>query len=454
MSHPAVAFRALGPLEVEVDGRVVELGPARQRAVLGVLVAHAPDAVTVSRLVDELWPEGGPTQPLRNLQVYVSALRSALGAGSPRLFTVGRAYRLDIGDGELDVDVFADAARAAEDQLLAGDHEGALRAADRALGLWRGEAWQDHEDVPGLAAEAVRLNGLRLDVHASRARALLGLGRHRELVPALEALVNRHPLHEDLRGQLMLALHRCGRSSDALGVYATGRALSVEETGLEPGAALQALHGAVLVDDPGLRVDDADVRARRHLPAATTPFIGRNDERAELSALLRSGARLVTLTGPGGVGKTRLSLQLGHDHAAATTHGTWFVDLASLTDERHVPQAIAEVLEVEPDGDDVMGPLKAHVSDRDLLLVLDNFEQVHEAADVVAALLAAGDRLQVLVTSRVPLRIYGEQVRLVGRVPPTRGSTPNGRGRWSVGCARRWITCRSRSSWWLLASRS
>jgi len=414
MSVSAPVFRALGPLEVEVGGLAVELGPARQRAVLGVLLAMAPESVPVPRLVDELWPEGGPGKPLRNLQVYVSALRAALGPEGGRLVTVGRAYRLDIDPAAVDAAVFADAARAAQESLLLGNHEVALDHADRGLVLWRGEAWQDLRGVPALEAEAIRLSGLRLDLQATRTRALLGLGRHRELVPELESLVARHPLHEDLRGQLMLALHRSGRQSDALAVYATGRALTVEETGLEPGGALQELHCSVLSDDPDLRVDDADVRARRHLPAAATPFVGRRAELAELTALLRSRSRLVTLTGPGGVGKTRLSMQLGHDHAASCTHGSWFVDLASLTDHRHVPQAVAEVLGVEPSGDDVMGPLVAHLVDRDLLLVLDNFEQVDEAAEVVAEILAAGDRVQVLVTSRVPLRIYGEQVRQVG----------------------------------------
>ncbi len=404
-------FRALGPLEVRVADRTVDLGPAKQRAVLAVLLARAPDAVPVERLVDEVWPGAGPRQPLRSLQVYLSALRQALGPEAARLVTIGRAYRLDVPDDGFDVDRFTDLAAECVRWHRAGDHESAVRVADQGLALWRGEAWQGLRDVPGLEPDAARLDELRLDVRATRAAALLALGRHRDQVPELEELVIRHPLREDLRGHLMLALHRSGRQAEALEVYAEGRRHLAEETGLDPGASLQSLHAAILGDDPSLRLEDADLRARRHLPAPASELIGRRADLTDLVRSLNEGTRLLTLTGPGGVGKTRLALQLAHEMASDCPDGVWFVELAALSDPRLVPPAIGEALDVDPVGDDYVEPLLEHLAGRRLLLVLDNFEQVEDAAALVARLLAAGDGVQVLVTSRVPLRVYGERVR-------------------------------------------
>ena len=411
-------FRALGPLEVRLGRDEVDLGPAKQRAVLAVLLALSPDAVPVDRLVDEVWPSGGPRQPLRSLQVYVSALRQAFDPDGRWLTTLGKAYRLEVPRDAFDAHRFTAEADDAGRALLAGDHAAALETADRALARWTGEAWQDVRDVPGIAPDAARLDELRLDVRSTRAAALLAAGHHRDLVPELEELVARHPLREDLRGHLMLALHRSGRRADALDVYAAGRSLLVEETGLDPGAGLRALQAGILDDDPALRVEDAAVRARRHLPSPATELLGRAGDVDDLTALLRSGTRLLTITGPGGVGKTRTALQVAHVSAAAYDDGVWFVDLSELTGPRQVPQAVAETLGVEPSGDDIMGSLTTHVARRRMLLVLDNFEQVEDAADLAAQLLEAGDGLQVLVTSRVPLRLYGEQVRHLEPLAP------------------------------------
>ena len=163
-------FRALGPLEVRVADRVVDLGPAKQRAVLAVLLARAPDAVPVERLVDEVWPGGGPREPLRSLQVYLSALRQALGPEGGRLVTVGRAYRLDVPEDGFDVDRFTALAADCLRRHRAGDHESAVVAADQGLALWRGEAWQGMRDIPGLEPDAARLDELRLDVRANAGR--------------------------------------------------------------------------------------------------------------------------------------------------------------------------------------------------------------------------------------------------------------------------------------------
>ena len=179
-------FRALGPLEVRVDGAMVDLGPAKQRALLAVLLALAPDVVPVERLVDELWPHGGPGQPLRSLQVYVSALRRAMGPEGRRLTTVGRGYRLEVRDAGFDIDLFEDRVATSQEEHRAGEHEAAVATAEAAQALWRGQAWQDVREVPTIEPDAARLEELRLDLRATKAASLLALGRHREQVPELE----------------------------------------------------------------------------------------------------------------------------------------------------------------------------------------------------------------------------------------------------------------------------
>ena len=408
----SATFWALGPLEVRRSGQPVELGSPKQRAALGVLVDAIPRAVSIERLVEELWPERPPRDPLRSIQVYASALRGAIGG--PLLVKVGSAYRLEVDPDRVDTVRFVQAAGHVRHLVRQGLPEAAVSAADDALALWRGEAWQGLEQVPSLAQAAARLAEKRLDVIADSVLARLALGRHRELVSELEGLVHRYPLREDLRGHLMLALHRCRRQVDALATYDAGRRVKAEETGLDPGSELRDLHARILADDPALTVDDADLRARRHLPAPTTRLVGRDREVVQLTELLGDpGCRLVTLTGPGGIGKTRLGLRVADDLASAFPDGVWFVGLAGVLDQRVVPQSIADALGVDAVGEDFIDQLKRHVAGRTMLLLLDNFEQVDAAAPLLSDLLAAGRGCKILVTSRTRLRLYGEHVREV-----------------------------------------
>ena len=389
---PCLRIAVLGPLEASVDGAPVDLGSRKQRAVLGVLAALAPAAVPVERLVDEIWGDAGPANPVRSLQVYVSALRNALGEYGDRLVTEGRAYRLVTDGVEVDAELFSRLVRQAAAEP---DADRAVEMVDEALALWRGEAWQDLQDLPLVGPVVVALEAERLTAAAVRARALLSLGRHRELVPWLEPLVEQHPLNEELRGHLMLALHRSDRQADALEVYAAGRETKADETGLDPGEDLQRLQAAILADDPALRVEDVELRSRRHLPAPVTSLVGRETEIAAVVALLRvPDNRLVTITGPGGIGKTRLSIAVAHGLAADHPDGVWFVPLDALHDHRLVAGAVADALEVETSGGDVPAALKAHLRDLRMLLVLDNFEQVEDAAPLVSDLLTAAPGLQ------------------------------------------------------------
>lgn len=405
-------FRVLGPLEARCHGDPVDLGSPKQRALLGVLLLHAPRPVPLERLVDAIWPDRPPGDPVRSIQVYVSALRAALGPGV--LETEGRSYR--VAQGPRDVDRFEELAERARAALADGDPAGAAAVAEEALALWRGEAWQDLRRVPELEPDAARLDERRLDLATLHLEAQLAAGRHRAALPELEGLVAQHPMREDARGLLMLALHRSGRQAEALETYAAGRAHKVAETGLEPDAALRELHARILADDPALQVEDAALRARRHLPAPVTTLVGRRDEIEEVGGLLRGDARLVTLTGPGGVGKTRVALRAAYELADAFPDGVWFVGLADVAEVSLVPETVAAALGVEDPGD-VTSSLREHVAGRRMLLVLDNLEQLLDAATLVSTLLAAGSGVRVLTTSRVPLRVYGEWVRVLDPLP-------------------------------------
>ncbi|WP_167288759.1 BTAD domain-containing putative transcriptional regulator [Nocardioides seonyuensis] len=402
----AVECAALGPLVVRRDGEEVDLGGPKQRAVLALLLASAPAVVSTHALVEEVWGRAGPADPVRSLQVYVSALRKAIG--DPGLI-VGTAagYRTNAVVG--DVEAFDAGADRAAALLREGRTDEALTTAREALALWRGPAWQDQRHLRVPALEAHRLDQLRVAVEEVAARAALALGRHREVLATLDDLAARNPLHEGILELRLLALHRCGRRTEALEEYDAARRRLVEETGLDPGETLRRLQAALLADDPALMVEDAELRARRHLPAPVTELVGRRDDVDRLRKDVGEH-RLVTLVGPGGVGKTRVAVRVAHEAAADFPDGVWFVDLQAVTDPTTVPEAIADAVGlVAPD--DITGALRTWVRDRRALLLLDNFEQVEDAAPLVSELLAAGADLRALVTSRVRLRVYGEHVR-------------------------------------------
>jgi DNA-binding SARP family transcriptional activator len=243
-------FRILGPLEVRRGGVAVPLGGPRQRALLALLLTRANTAVPRDRLVDELWPEDPPASAVNVLQTYVSHLRKEL---SPeRLVTRAPGYALLVEPGELDLHRFEELAAEGRDALAGGEPEGAAAALRGALELWRGPALGDVADAAFAAVEAARLEELRLAAHEELLDAELARGRNAELVAELEALVAEHPLRERLHGQLMLALYRSGRQSDALEAYRRTRARLGDELGIAPGPALRELERAILTQDPAL----------------------------------------------------------------------------------------------------------------------------------------------------------------------------------------------------------
>jgi predicted ATPase/DNA-binding SARP family transcriptional activator len=378
-------------LEVVEDCRAISIERGRQRALLGYLLLRANEVVAQDRLVDALWGESPPASAVTALHGYVSRLRRALGAG--RLETRPPGYVLRVAAGELDVHRFR--------ELLAQDRY------DEALALWRGPPLDDLAFEDFAQSEIARLEELRLSALEQRFERVLADGRHADVVGELAAAVRAHPLRERLAEQLMLALYRSGRQADALAAYRDARARLVEELGLEPGEALRELERRILAHDPGLVPGP---RPRTELPGSLTSFVGRRRELEQVRALVtRPGVRLLTLTGAGGTGKTRLALEAARAVAGDFADGARFVPLAAVADPALVPQAIAQVLGVQPSrGQPIEDAVRAFVGDRELLLVLDNLEHLLEATPFATDLLAAAPGLTILATSRTHLNLYGE----------------------------------------------
>ncbi|MFF9818221.1 BTAD domain-containing putative transcriptional regulator [Streptomyces sp. NPDC014006] len=397
-------FGILGPSEILTDdGTPLSPGGPRPRALLTLLLLDAGRAVPADRLLDGLYGAEPPAGAANALQSQISRLRRRLSPHTA-IEAVGAGYRLAVDPGAVDAHRFARLAAEGRAALAAGDHPRAAAVLRDALALWRGPALPD---LPDAHAERTRLEELRLAVVQDRVEADLGGGGGAELVPELRALVAEHPLSERLYGQLMRALHAGGRPAEALTVFEEARGVLADELGADPSPELSALHLDLLRARPG-------APARPRLPAQLTRFIGREEELARI-AEASAASRLVTLTGPGGVGKTRLALE-----AARTAPDVCLVELAPLADGERIPYAVLAALGVR-DGfrapaTDATDRLLAALEDRAVLLVLDNCEHLIEAAARTAALLlGACPGVRVLATSRESLGITGE---VLVPVPP------------------------------------
>jgi predicted ATPase/DNA-binding SARP family transcriptional activator len=399
-------FRILGPLAVVADGESVPLGAPKQRALLAALVLDRNQVVSREGLIDAVWGESPPEAASRSLQVYVHGLRRALGAD--RIETHGTGYRLRVEPGELDLEDFERLTARARQALAAGDPAHAAEDIRAALALWTGSPLADLAGEPVAETHAGALEEVRLAALELRADIELARGHHAQLVPELEALVAAHPYRERLREQHVLALYRSGRQADALEAYRTARRTLSEELGIEPGPRLRHLEQRILRHDPALEAPEAKRPRTIALPAPPTPLVGRRLEVAAVTALLRGDARLITLTGPGGTGKTRLALAIADELGSELDDGAAFVDLAGVQDPSLLGPTVAETLEV-PEGE---GPLvdavAGHLRSTTMLLVLDNLEQLLPGVPFVAELLARTQRLRVLATSRAALRLRAE----------------------------------------------
>ena len=313
------------------------------------------------------------------------------------------------------------------------EREDAAAGLREALELWRGPPLAELASAPFAPAEIARLEEQHLAAVEVRVEADLAAGRHAELVGELQQLTSRHSWRERLHAQLMLALYRSGRQADALAAYRDAREVLVEQLGIEPGAELHDLHEAILAHDPALDappVADAapPPRPSPPLPDSPTALIGRASELEIIaSQLLDSGTRLLTLVGPGGVGKTRLALAAAAQVGDQFADGAYFVSLAPLADHAELAAAIVVALGVPVQGQEPpTQALLRFLAGREVLLVLDNFEHLLEGVPLPAELLASCPGLTVMATSREPLRVAAERLYSVDplAVPPADLDTP------------------------------
>jgi predicted ATPase/DNA-binding SARP family transcriptional activator len=421
----SVRYQLLGTTQaIRPDGTAVPVGGARLRALLSVLALRAGRTVPVGVLVDEVWDTDPPADAGGALQALVGRLRRTLGADC--VASADGGYRLTAAPDDVDLTRFerltGDGLRALAD----GDPAKAAVLLDDALALWHGPALAD---LPGHTAEAARWETRRLDALRARHTAALALGQAEQSLPELTALCDGHPLDEPLQALRLRALRDAGRPAQALAGYEDVRRLLADRLGSDPGPELRALHAELLNEAP----PDPEPAARTgNLPARLTSFVGRETDIEAIGADLAT-ARLVTLLGPGGAGKTRLSQEAAEAVRHTARDGVWLAELAPVDDPDAVPQAVltaigaretvlhgagVEGLRAVSDRHDPVERLVEHCARRRMLIVLDNCEHVIEAAArLTERLLARCPDLTVLATSREPLGVPGELVRPVEPLP-------------------------------------
>ncbi|MBV8562953.1 MAG: AfsR/SARP family transcriptional regulator, partial [Actinobacteria bacterium] len=294
MTNP-LEIRVLGPFEVRAGGRAADVGGSKRQALLAMLALREGRAISVDALVDGLWGEDVPAAPRNALHHHVARLRAELGADA----IVGSTDGYALGAATVDALQFEELLEEARAALRDGDPRAAGRSVESALALWRGGALQGLAATDWFAAEARRLESLRLDALEQRFDVALALGDHADVVAAVRQALEESPFRERLWGQLMLALYRSGRQADALEAFQEAWRVLDEELGLEPGPELRRLQDAILAHDPGIAAPAAAAARRGNLPASATSFVGREGELALLLELLREH-RLVTLVGPPG----------------------------------------------------------------------------------------------------------------------------------------------------------
>ncbi len=426
----SVEFRLLGAVEARVDGRRLDIGHARRQCVLAALLVDVNHPVPVEQLVDRVWSNQPPSSARKSLISYVSRLRNLFANTAGVAISRGPGgYVVETEALSVDLHRFrhwAGQARATTDPVEA------TVLFDRCLGIWGGE--------PFASLDTAWINGLRgalvaerLAVVLDRNDVALRAGRHGELVGELTAALGAYPLDERLAGQLMLAQYRSGRQADALGTYRQIRDRLVEELGVDPGPGLQAVHQQILAGNPEDQVPAGKVaslqdsavprglathRPHPSLLRRATSFINREQEMAQVIAALGEDP-LVTLTGVGGVGKTRLAFEIARREQKRFGEGVRICELAPLDHGEAVGHAIAAAVGLrQQQGLDIAESVIEYLRLRELLLVVDNSEHlVDAAAEMVERIVAHCPGVSVLVTSRQPLGIEGERIVVVAPLP-------------------------------------
>lgn len=433
-----VRWGVLGSFEVQVNGRPVDVGGPRRQTTLALLVASAGRVVSLDALIEGLWGERIPGDAGRTVRTYMSRLRAVLPTTAGQIVTRPPGYLLLTPPESVDAGRFERLATEGSRALELGQPQLAAVRLTEALALWRGEAYGEFTGTPDLAAESARLTRLRLTALQDRIEADLATGGGRYgLVPELERLVEQHPEHERLWGQLMRVLYRDGRQSEALAAYGRARRILIEQSGVEPSPALTGLQHQILTQDDRLLVRPAadphpplEIRSGApaplrstavpaQLPADVPTFIGRQEELAALDRLLDRTLRaddqageplravlISAVSGTAGVGKTALAVRWGHQVRRHFPDGQLYLDLrgygpAEAVSAGEALSAILTALGVAGPGiplelDARAAAYRSRTAGRRILIVLDNAA----GAEQVRPLLPGTSSCLVVVTSR------------------------------------------------------
>lgn len=423
-----VRVRVLGSLQLGDDDGA-PLRSARLRRLFAVLLARRGTVVSSDRIAQFVWGDGQPADPSAALQTLVWRLREALSDagcdGAARLLTRAPGYLLEIEGEHADLVRFERLVHAA----AAEPPEHAAELLEEALSLWRGPAYAEFADDEVVRAEATRLEELRLTACSDWVDALLALDRPDETLARLASIIEADPLRERPRAQLMCALYRLGRTAEALQAYRDYRDVLAAELGLDAPPSLRALQATILRQsrEPGrappiARGAGVPSRPSGNLPLEASDLVGRAGDVATAQATL-GRSRVVTLSGPGGVGKTRLALRVATDARSRYRDGAWICELAGVADASAVPDLVATTLGVQQRlGHTVIDRLVEYLRARQMLLLLDNCEHVLDsAADLIDTLVRDCPGMAILATSREPLGVDGERILPVQPlpVPPT-----------------------------------
>ncbi|WP_328404598.1 BTAD domain-containing putative transcriptional regulator [Nocardia sp. NBC_00403] len=403
----------LGSFEVRGDDdRPVEVVGVKVRALVARLAMEPGRVVSADALTEAIWGDRPPANGANALQALASRVRRVIG--SARLEGRPPGYRLVVDDGDVDAVRFEQLVAVGR-QASGSDPAQALTMLREAEALWRGPAWGDLLELQFAADAATRLDQLRLA--ATEDRLAIEIAAGNDILDELRPLADAHPLAERLQGLRIRALYAAGRQAEALQAYDRTRDHLADELGIDPSAELTDLHLAIL-----RQAADLPTRRRRtNLRAQVTSFVGREDDLAGLTATLTT-ARLVTVVGPGGAGKTRLAVEAAEQ--ADAPGGIWLVELAAVTDPVEVATAVLTAIGVrevglldQPAGDATARLVEFFTHQR-ALLILDNCEHLIEAvAELADRLLGACPQLRILATSREPLAIGGENLHPLAALP-------------------------------------
>ncbi|MCU7822098.1 BTAD domain-containing putative transcriptional regulator [Kitasatospora sp. DSM 101779] len=416
-------FGILGPLLVRDGEGDRPVAAAKQRALLAALLVRRGQVVPADVLADTVWDGWPPRTAATTLRNYVMRLRKALGEAGHRLATEAGGYVLSAAAEEFDADRFTRLRDLGHDRLRTGDAEQAVAHYEAALALWRGPALVDVPSEALRRAEAGRLAEARLDVLEGRTEAALALGRHTELLGELRVLTAAHPERERLWAQLMTALYRSGRQSEALAVYGEVRRVLADELGVDPGNELRAVHAGILRADPALAAPARTAARIRtvlvtpsQLPPCLTDFTGRTEQSADLAAMLTAEGRraplIAVVSGQPGAGKSTLVQHAAHAARGAHPDGTLYADLRGSCRKPAAPHAVlgsfllalgVPAAAVPPDTDSRTALFRSLLADRRMLVVLDD---ARDSAHI-RPLMPAGPGNSALITARTRLPDLG-----------------------------------------------